>query len=176
MMEVRNGSLDTLGLLFERHQAILYNYYVRLTRDRSLSEDLVQEVFLRILKYRHTFRGDGQFTMWMYRIARNVQIDYGTKWKHEMRLDEDQHDRPDETPIPGGTMEQKDNITILEQALSQLADEKREIIILSRYQGMKYTAIAELLGCSVETVKVRVHRAVGDLRKLFYQISGENES
>ena len=75
MLEVRDGGLERLAPLFERHHVPLYNYYLRMTRDRELSEDMVQEVFLRILKYRHTFRGEGDFTPWLYHIARNVRID-----------------------------------------------------------------------------------------------------
>jgi len=66
MMSVRDGEISNLAPLFERHSAKLFNYYVRLTGNRQLSEDMVQDVFLRILTYRHTFRGESQFTTWMF--------------------------------------------------------------------------------------------------------------
>lgn len=173
MIQVRDGELHKLALLFERHHVALYNYYVRHTSDRDLSEDFVQEVFLRIMKYRHTFRGEGEFLPWMYHIARNVQIDHARKWGRETKLDEETHDQPGDDLIPDDHVEQLQNVSMLQKALAKLSPEKREVLILSRYQEMKYAAIAELLGCTVEVVKVRVHRAMNDLRKYYFQLAGE---
>jgi RNA polymerase sigma-70 factor (ECF subfamily) len=172
MQSVREGELQNLAPLFERHHVMLYNHYVRLTRDRELAEDLVQEVFYRILKYRHTYRGDGQFRTWLYHIARNVRIDAARRRAQETSFDEEVHSCPDDPP-QRDSAEFRQNVSILEAALAQLPEEKREIILMSRYQNLKYAAIAELLGCSVEAVKVRVHRAVQDLRRVFLQLSGE---
>ncbi|MBI3193246.1 MAG: RNA polymerase sigma factor [Ignavibacteriae bacterium] len=173
MIQVRDGELHQLALLFERHHVALYNYYVRQASDRDLSEDFVQEVFLRIIKYRHTFRGEGEFLPWMYHIARNVQIDHARKWGRETKYDEETHDQICDDPIPDDHVEQLQNVGMLQKALAKLSPEKREVLILSRYQEMKYSAIAELLGCTVEVVKVRVHRALNDLRKYYFQIAGE---
>jgi len=174
MIQVRDGELQKLALLFERHHVALYNYYVRQTSDRDLSEDFVQEVFLRIMKYRHTFRGEGEFLPWMYHIARNVQIDHARKWGRETQLDTEIHDTVDSDPVPEQHVQNLENVSLLEQALARLSKDKREVLVLSRYQNMKYTAIAELLGCTVEVVKVRVHRAMNDLRKIYFQLAGEN--
>ncbi|TAK54904.1 MAG: RNA polymerase sigma factor [Bacteroidetes bacterium] len=173
MIQVRDGELQKLALIFERHHVTLYNYYVRQTGDRDLSEDFVQEVFLRIMKYRHTFRGEGEFLPWMYHIARNVQIDHARKWGRETQLDEEIHESVDDAPAPEEHLQRLENVSLLQQALEKLSKEKREVLVLSRYQNMKYTAIAELLGCTVEVVKVRVHRAMNDLRKIYFQLAGE---
>src|SRR6266478_1810167 len=76
MLEVRNGAGETLGVLFDRYQRPLYNFYSKLTGDRVLSEDLVQEVFLRILKYRQSYRPGTPFRAWIYQIARNARVDH----------------------------------------------------------------------------------------------------
>ena len=69
--------LRSMGILFERYHALLFNFLLRLTGNRHQSEDLVQEVFVRLLKYRHTYRGESQFTTWMFQIARNAPfVDY----------------------------------------------------------------------------------------------------
>jgi RNA polymerase sigma-70 factor, ECF subfamily len=175
MQSVRGGELKNLALLFERHHVMLYNHYLRTTHDRELSEDLVQEVFYRILKYRHTYRGDGLFTTWLYHIARNVRIDAARRKSQETAYDEELHACPDDTPVRD-SFEFKQSVSMLEAALARLPEEKREIIMLSRYQNLKYAAIAEILGCSVDAVKVRVHRAVNDLRKIFLQLSGEPQT
>jgi len=89
MARIQEGDIGQLGVLFERYNAKLYSYFVRLTSDRVVSEDLVQEVFLRMLKYRHTYRGEGQFTGWMYQIARNACGDHRRKWKAQAELPAD---------------------------------------------------------------------------------------
>jgi RNA polymerase sigma factor (sigma-70 family) len=173
MQNVRDGNIGELAILFERHHAALYNYYVRLTRQRDLSEDLVQEVFLRILKFRHTFRGEGAFTTWMYSIARNVRIDYARKWGRERPMTDEDHERAHEDLPSGDTAADGENVALLQQALSLLTPDKREVLILSRYQDLKYATIAEILGCSAEAVKARVHRAMNDLREKFFELSGK---
>lgn len=173
-MDVRGGDTGKLAVLFERHHMALFRYFVRLTTDRDLSEDMVQEVFVRVLKYRHTFRGEGQFVTWMYTIARNVHIDNRKHWDRDMSLDEEKHERPAGDPSPGMIAEREQEIELLKKALSKLPSDKRDILILSRYQELKYTTIAELLGCSVEAVKVRVHRAVKELRQIYLELAGEN--
>src|SRR6516164_9355553 len=90
MSQVRNGVGEMLGVLFDRYQVPLFNFYLKLTGERSVSEDLVQEVFLRILKYRQTYRIDTPFRAWMYQIARNARVDHlrrrrpETSWEPEM--------------------------------------------------------------------------------------------
>ena len=175
MLGVRDGNIADLAPLFERHHSRLFNYYVRMTGDRQLSEDMVQDVFLRILKYRHTFRGESRFLTWMYTIARNVQMDNRKRWDRERPLVTDgDDDLPSNEPVSDDRPDKNYDAELVKEALGRLTPEKREALILSRYEGMKYTEIAELANCSVENVKVRVHRAMKDLRKIFLELSGES--
>jgi len=175
MLGVRDGRIADLAPLFERHNARLFNYYVRMTGDRQLSEDMVQDVFLRILKYRHTFRGESRFQTWMFTIARNVQMDNVKRWDRTQPLVTDgDGDAPVNEPASTDTPDGRYDTELVKEALGRLTPEKREALILSRYEGMKYAEIAELSGCSVENVKIRIHRAIKDLRKIFLELSGEN--
>lgn len=88
MAEVKNGRVERLAVLFERHHIMLFNFFLRLTGNRSTSEDLVQEVFIRILKYRATYRGEDKFLGWMYRIAHNAHIDHLRRHKETVALDD----------------------------------------------------------------------------------------
>jgi len=173
MDQVRDGDIRQLAHLFNRHHLKLFNYYLRMTGDRHLSEDMVQEVFFRMLKYRHTFRGDGEFLTWMYHLARNVHMDHHKKWKNQPATGEEPEEQATEEPHAQEQLERKQERELLEQALAKLPIEKKELLVLSRYQDLRYDAIAELLGCSVEAVKVRVHRATNELRTIFFQLSGE---
>src|SRR5579871_3292212 len=89
MLEVRAGNVGKLELLFDRHHRPLFRYFLHLTANRAVSEDLVQEVFFRILKYRHTYHPETTFRAWMYQIGRNVYMDQLGKRKGEVALPED---------------------------------------------------------------------------------------
>lgn len=173
MLKVRDGEVGRLGILFERHHVPLYNYFLRLTNRREASDDLVQEVFLRMLKYRQGYRGDSPFTVWMYRIARNSWVDYLKKAKRETSWDENSEEPASDDPLPGQELEESQELIQLRRALFKLAPEKREVLVLSRYQEMKYEEIAELLGCAVGTIKARVHRALKDLKEIYTELSPE---
>ena len=79
MIAVRDGDLAKLGLLFERYHTALFDFLSRTTGDRAAAEDLVQDVFVRILKYRRTYRDHSCFETWMFRIARNSRADHFRK-------------------------------------------------------------------------------------------------
>ena len=171
MDKVKNGDLDKLGLLFERYKKPLFGFFYGMNKDAELSEDLVQNVFVRILKYRTVFRGDGEFRTWMFHIARNVSHDHYRKKRVDARDSiEDWQDH-----LAGGedrfAETQKDeDMQSLAMAMARLPDEKREIILLSKYQEKKYKDIAELLGCTESAVKVKVFRALQDLKALYREI------
>src|ERR1044071_2973747 len=76
MHAVREGDLAKLGSLFDRYHLPLFDFLNRMTGNRHAAEDLVQEVFLRILKYRASWREGARFETWLFRIARNARADY----------------------------------------------------------------------------------------------------
>ncbi len=84
MSNVSEGNVQMLAILFERYHVRLYNYFLRLTGNKGTGEDLAQEVFFRILKYRTSYRRESKFTTWMYQIGRNVFIDHLKKHKEEL--------------------------------------------------------------------------------------------
>lgn len=173
MCAVRDGAVSNLGVLFERYHGRLYNYFVRHTSRRDASEDLVQDVFFRMLKYRHTYRGDAPFTVWMYQLAKNASADYFKKWKNESSLDEDVDQQRDMSPIPSEESERTEEHEFLKQALARISEEKREVLILSRFQDLKYEDIGKILDCPVGTIKARVHFALKDLRDEYMKLTKE---
>jgi len=168
MLQVRNGDSQMLGVLFDRYHAPLYNFYARLMGDRGVSEDLVQEVFLRILRYRASYQPGTPFRPWIYQIARNARFDHYRKSPpREREAFDPERLRAAAPPDPA---QQEQEAELLHRALGELSDDKREILILARFQELKYTEIAGLLGCELNTVKTRVHRALQDLRKAFRRL------
>lgn len=166
MSRLRAGDIDLLAVLFERHQTALFRFYLRMTGDRTASEDMVQEVFFRILKYRHTYQPGTQFVTWMYRVARNVRVDHARKRREEIAWDEQY------APAigPGDAIEEEQDRALLRRAMLSLSDDKRELLTLSRFQKLKCEQIAALLGCETGTVKVRIHRALRELREVFFRL------
>jgi RNA polymerase sigma-70 factor (ECF subfamily) len=172
MLEVQEGRLEMLAILFERHHLRLYNFFLRLCGDRGLSEDLVQEVFLRVLKYRHSFRGDSTFSAWMYQIGRNAHIDQVRARKPEMSIDEVWEQEPCAAPGPERRLEGDQDAALLARAMERLPLRKREVLLLSRFQELKYQEIATMMACSVESVKVLVHRSLKELRRHYLELQG----
>jgi len=173
MRAVRDGDLGKLGLLFERHHRALFDFLSRMTGDRTAAEDLTQDVFVRMLKYRGTFRDDGRFETWMFHIARNARADYFRR-RAAVELADEGVDAASEAPGPAQLLEQDEQTMLLRSALLQLGEDKRELIILARYRGMKHEAIADLLGVDAGAVKVRIHRALKELREIFLRLRGHH--
>ncbi len=171
MAKVKNGDLDKLGLLFERYKKPLFGFFYSMHKDAELGEDLVQNVFVRILKYRNLFRGDGEFRTWMFHIARNVSHDHFRKKKVIARDSiEDWEDRigSDENRLT--EYQHDENHALLSMAMDRLPDDKREILLLSKYQEKKYKEIAEILKCTEAAVKVKVFRALQELKELYHEL------
>lgn len=169
MLEVKDGDLDKLGLLFERYHRILFGFFYNKNRDLSLSEDLVQNVFVRILKYKHRYRGDGEFKSWIFHIARNVNVDHHRKKriKNTEKIEDWQDQIEDKSLNIGQQMMQQEEQDKLRQAIQKLEPDKREIIMMSKFQGLKYKEIGQLLGCSEGAVKVKVFRALKALKAVY---------
>lgn len=171
MNKVSQGKVEMLAILFERHHKKLFNFLLRLSGEKSTSEDLVQDVFFRMLKYRHTYKGKHSFITWMYQIARNVHYDYLRKYHREKPTDTfDQEVDP--KPLPSDNLAQEQEFSLLNQALSNLPPKKREILVLSRFHHLKYKEIAVILNCSIQAIKVEVHRALKDLKKNYIHLKG----
>ena|SRR5690349_24704189 len=165
MLRVRNDEVEALSELFERHHVALFNFFYRLIGDGAGSEDLVQDVFYRVLKYRRSYKPGTSFRTWMYQIARNARNDRFRKQRGEVELEA----APVASVLPIDAVDDAQQVSRLKYALMQLPEEKREVLLLSRFQGMKYEDIARLLQCDVGAVKVRVHRALQALKEQFHR-------
>jgi len=170
MCQVQTGEVQALSPLFDRHQRPLLNYFLRLGASRTVSEDLVQDVFVRILKYRATYRPGSRFATWMYYIARNVRLDHMHKRRGEVEWDDETH-TPSFEPADAAQAAQEHRL--LARALGRLAPEKRELLVLSRFQELKHEEIGTILGVETGTVKVRVHRAMRELREQFQFLASQ---
>jgi RNA polymerase sigma factor (sigma-70 family) len=173
MVGVQQGRVSLLGVLFERHHRALFNFFLRLTGHRQTSEDLAQEVFLRMLRYRATYRPQSQFRTWMYHVARNVHIDRFKGSAREVGLDAAPAEPVDRAEPAIDVLGRAEDRALLRKALLKLPVDKREVIVLSRFHGLSYAEVGDIVGCEVGAVKVRVFRAMQQLRRIVGELSNE---
>jgi RNA polymerase sigma factor (sigma-70 family) len=177
MLAVKDGDAQPFAVLFDRYHQRLFDFFYRLSGDTSSSEDLVQEVFLRMLRYRHTFRSDSEFRAWMYRIARSSRIDRFRRRKSESLQAAGAEGMPDvaQESIAFQKVEQQERSLLLQEALLRLPEDKRELLVLARFHELKYEQIGNLLDVDAGTIKTRVHRAMAELRDIVRKMSDERD-
>jgi RNA polymerase sigma-70 factor (ECF subfamily) len=164
MRAVREGDVDKLGVLFERHHARVHALCFRLTRRGDVADDLTQETMLRVLRHSHGFRGDASFTTWLYRLAVNACQDH---WRRSAR-DESMTDVPDIADERHETdADSSDRHVLLELAMRRLDPDQRAVLVLNRYHDLSYDDVARVLECSPAAARVRAHRALNELREIY---------
>ncbi len=168
MMNVRNGRLEDLSVIFDRYSVPLYNFFLRMGAQREMSEDLTQNLFYRIIKYRESYREGESVRSWIYQIARNL---YNNHYRELRKNDRTfvitanySGDVPEEE-APFG----EDDFRRLEDALLLLDPGERELLVLSRFQGLKYSDVSLIVNQSVPAIKVGVFRALKKLRTIYFK-------
>lgn len=172
MLDVKAGNIGKLGLLYERHKKRLFGFFYKMNSNCELSEDLVQGVFERMLKYKHTFTTESNFIAWMFQIARNSNYDYFKKNK-KRRYDADINAVKEQINDGDSVEEQiayEENTSLLHKALNKLNAEKKEILILSKFKELKYSEIGTIIGCSEGAARTKAHRALNDLRTIYLEL------
>lgn len=170
MEAVKSGNLQQASLLFERYNKRIYNFLARMTMDRALAEDLTQNVFLRIIKYRSSYREGARFQSWIYQVARNVFSDHYQVQKNKFSDFVDVEKVRDDMPDSEESEMWDERERLLHQSMAKLAADQRELLILTRFQQMKYEEVALIMDTSVANIKVKVHRAIAKLREHYFEL------
>jgi RNA polymerase sigma factor (sigma-70 family) len=181
MAAVARGDLSSMNEIYENRHRTLFRFFFRLTNRQAAAEDLVHEVFLRMIRYRHTYRTEeetaGAFEAWMYRIARNALADQARKHRHEVAAGESELESlPSARPTPFEATAKRQDLALLHRALRELPEDKRELLVLARFQGLSYERIGGILGCESGTVKGRVFRAMKELGSIYSDLCKEKAS
>ena len=168
MTLVKAGKLEHLNELFSRYSRRLYNYFLKSTLDKGDSDDLTQELFIRVMKYRKSYKDGHAFEYWIFQIARNLIKDHFRK----MKVHQDQFNPVEVMPDPAEEMENGnwEREKLLHHAMKKLSDEKRELLVLSKFQGLKYEQIAKMRDTTVANIKVQVHRTIKELKDIYLTI------
>ena len=170
MEAVKGGNLQQASLLFERYHKRIFNFLARMAMDRELAEDLTQNVFLRILKYRNSYREGLKFQSWIYQVARNVFSDHYQAHKNRYsdfvdveKVSDYMADSSDDE-----SMDEKEKL--LHRSMAKLTEEQRELLVLTRFQHLKYEEVATIMDTTVANIKVKVHRAILKLKEYYFEL------
>lgn len=165
MENVSNGNLDAMTHIFDRYQVRLYNFFFQKIRDAAVCEDLTQNVFLKVIKYKHSYKG-GQFVSWIFKIARNLFYDYYQEQKKSQPFDDIENTTGE---IDNDEIEKQEQVSHLMKALNSLNEKDKELIIMNRIDGIKYEQIAEIIDSNTTAVKTKIHRIVKKLRTNYFE-------
>lgn len=172
------GDQAAFSELVRAHQHEVYTLAVRMVSDRELGYDVAQEAFVRAWRSIERFRGDAKFSTWMHRITVNTAFTHRDRRKRT-RTDslDDIYREPESallTPERGG--ESAAMRGPLEDALNELPESLRAVVVLKDVYEWSHTEIAEHLDISVTAAKVRLHRARKSLRLTLWKHQDEEES
>jgi RNA polymerase sigma-70 factor (ECF subfamily) len=176
MAQVQRGDQAAFEELFKRYDRKIFNYLLRYLGDEELAKDLFQETFLRVFQYSNTYkptvRGghSASFAAWLYTVARNVCRKHWRQEPIEERVTESawkgiEESIPALNTTPSNAEADQELVEKIKQALDALPESQREVVILHKYQGLSYPQIAQVLGCSISSVKQRAFRAYQSLRQ-----------
>jgi RNA polymerase sigma-70 factor (ECF subfamily) len=172
------GDIQAFNTLVWRWEKPIFNFIVRAVRNEDSAKDICQTTFIRVFKQLKRLRDPDKFSPWIYRIALNLCRDEYKKMKNRplYYLDDMNSDNEtlnsvkqmaDQTTKNPEELYQNQQVgTILKQALMQLPEEQRVVIIMKQYQELKFIEIADILKESVNTIKSRLYYGLRTLRKI----------
>ncbi|MBN2732943.1 MAG: sigma-70 family RNA polymerase sigma factor [Balneolaceae bacterium] len=168
------GAEKAYTKLVNKYERALHFYIMKMIKDQSKVEDLVQEVFVKAFDNLHSYNTNYAFSTWLYRIATNHTIDYLRKKKLQtLSIDEPVSSRdgememqlPDETAQTDRDIIRSERQQIVQQAIDELPEKYRDVIKLRHMQEKSYQEIAEVLDLPLGTVKAHIFRA----REMLYK-------
>ena len=181
MARFQDGDSRAFEVLLRRHRKPVYNFILRSVRSQATAEDLLQEVFLRVIRSAKSFRREAKFTTWVYSIARNMIIDHSRrmKFRNHASLDKPLKGKDGDSrgamldlvsdghhgASPSRAATSNELRERLQEAIDSLSDEQKEVFMMREYVGLQFKEIAEIVGCPENTVKSRMRYALEALRK-----------
>jgi RNA polymerase sigma-70 factor (ECF subfamily) len=166
--EVARGDTEALRSLYMRYQVQAYNLILRLTGDREMARDLLQEAFTRVWTMAHTFDpARGAFKGWLFTIALNAARSELVKKRHGVKhVDtEEAQDLASQADGPEAQLARSEDQKRVASALALLPALHREVVVMRVFHQLKFREIAQMTQTPEGTLKARFHRAVAELRE-----------
>jgi len=166
MEAYRNGDQAAFFDLVHRYKNLLFGYLMRMTQNRETAEDLFQETFLRVHRNAHTYRIGTRFKSWLFTIATHIAIDRlrrNSRRPLSQSLENDDPVAAESAHDPAKETAKQELRDIVKKAIESLPPKQRAVLILSYYDGYTYPEIAQILHCSLSSVKTHMSRALKKL-------------
>lgn len=158
---------------YEKYHQDIYNYVFYMVKNKTITEDLVQDVYIRVLKSYESFRGESSEKTWAFSIARHVVFDYFRKEKRRRQYTNETLDLDEMTDfltvdesLPDDIVIQNENVQLIYKLLDHCSINQKQVVILRYIQGYSLQETAEILGITVSNVKTLQFRCVRKLRDL----------
>ncbi len=173
MVQVCGGDGPSFETLLDRHRRTVVNHLYRLVRDRAIAEELAQDVFLRVYRFRDRYQPEAKFTTWLFRITTNVALNWRRDTRREsahLRLDAFTHESRriqvlDHNPRADQQLFAEYRTREIRSAIDALPPKQLAAVLMHKYEGMDYVQIAEVLECSIPALKSLLFRAYETLRR-----------
>lgn len=164
--------------LYEKYHQDVFAFLIYMTRERALAEDLMHEVYVRVLRAYKGFKGDSTEKTWLFSIAKNVAIDHfrkqSTRRKHQADyFDWDKSELVSKNPLPSDFLVQNEQMKELLQALETCTVDQKLVIHMRYLQDLSIIETAEILDWTESKVKTTQHRAIKALQKKLATFPGE---
>ncbi len=172
-----DGDRSAFSRLVDRYQGPIYRFALHFFRDPDRAEDVTQDTFLRAYRFLHTYDPARRFATWLYTIARNQCID---RQRERVRRDEVPADSVSPAALLGGrnqvspleVLERREDWRRLVVAISDLPEKYKTPIVLCYLEGLPYQEIADIVGISLNNVKIRIFRAKKRLLRVLEEQEG----
>ncbi len=166
------GQTEAYGELVKRYQDRLFHSLCYMLGSREDAKDIAQQTFVRAFQKLSQFRHDSAFYSWLFRIALNEAASYRRRKRPELRLEDVPEDErkydpsdPHRDVMPAYQVSLRETQRLVWQAINQLPEEFRQVLVLKEMDNLSYEQIAEIIGCPIGTVRSRLFRARSALRK-----------
>lgn len=167
---VISGHTEAYSILIDRYKNLIFDLCYKYTYDYSKTQDLSQDIFVKVYQKLHTFKNSASFSTWLYRIGVNTCIDWTRKNKREAvteSIDEEGYSDclPSRAPAPEDEVIDDERRRFVRDAVQKLPEKYRTAVILYNYKDLSCSEISDILGIPVKTVETRLYRAKKILRE-----------
>jgi len=174
MLRMAEGDVEAFEELLDGYQGMAYRFAYRIFRDRHIAEDVSQELFFKLFRNAHKYKPAGKFKTYFYTVLNNLCLDTLRRMNRKSLPDFHSFENPvlDGMPIAEGVgapepaAEANEERRLVREAIDKLPDSQRKVIVLRELEQLKYREIAEVLGLSLNEVKVLIHRGRKTLVKI----------
>ena len=166
MTSLANGNKKAASELYHRYSKSIYGYFIRMTQDLELAQDLTQNVFLKIIQFSYNWEETKTFRFWIFRIARNVLIDYHRAEQKFFKTESEEGIQEWDFNISNQENYKKEQTDMLLDAMTKLPAVMRELIELNRFQGFSYKEIAQMTVSNENAIRVKTFRALSKLKEI----------